>query len=400
MVQTNVCQGSAYLYDISLGPNQNTNSWDFTVSGMTLSTVGQNGAITGPDGDHTITFPNDLIYTKWISEQETSFLQLRGGKARASNFRGKIAKLEEMSAKMKVSQFSLAVLQAKVARNGTEDPYQSVRNVIKKLLKTTEDTVEKRASVKAQCDEIAATNNKAKYDSQMQIDELLVKIEGDEAFLSKTSKQVDEVSKDLSELKENEAEAIKLRAKEKASNEAVIKEAEEGKLAAANAQNVLSAYYGGSATKVQSFLLQDQQPEVTTRDYKGDAAERSSGILGMLDVVIRDFGSRLSKTKELEKMAASDHEEFKKESDADIKTKEGALETKNAEIASTKAELAQHKEALDTQNTINLEAKQALEQSKAMCDQDSGKVRKEERDANIASLKQILVDLDGMISSD
>merc|ERR1719446_643549 len=114
-----------------------------------------------------------------VSKVRASFLQLRGGQARASNFKSKIAKLEEMSARMKVSQFSLAVLQARAA-NGTSDPYLEIRKVIKNLVQTMEGTVANRPTVKAQCDKIAATNNKAKADSQKQIDELLVDIEGEE----------------------------------------------------------------------------------------------------------------------------------------------------------------------------------------------------------------------------
>jgi hypothetical protein len=333
------------------------------------------------------------------SKVRASFLQLRGGQARASNFKSKIAKLEEMSARMKVSQFSLAVLQARAA-NGTSDPYLEIRKVIKNLVQTMEGTVANRSTVKAQCDKIAATNNKAKADSQKQIDELLVDIEGEEAFLSKTSKQVAELEKDISELTENLAEAEKLRAEEKANNEAAIKEAAEGMLAATNAQSTLSAYYGGSNSKVNAGLLQVTQPEVVTADYKNEAAERSSGLLGMLNVVIYDFKNTKSKTEAEEKKAASDHEAFKKESNADIKSKEREVSAKSSQITSKKGSLGDNKEKLEEQEKINLEANQALEESKVMCDQDSYEVRKQERDANIASLKEILSDIEDLIASE
>jgi len=329
----------------------------------------------------------------------TSFLQLRGGQARTSNFKTKIAKLEEMSSRMKVSQFSLAVLRAKAA-NSTADPYLEIRKVIKNLVQTMENTVANRSSVKANCDEIAATNNKAKADSQTEIDGLLVEIEGQEAFLSKTSKQVAELEKDISELTENLAEAEKLRSEEKVSNEAAIKEAAEGMLAATDAQSTLSAYYGGSNSKVNVGLLQITQPEVVTGDYKNEAAERSSGLLGMLNVVIYDFQNTKTKTEAEEKKAASDHEKFKKESKADIKSKESEVSAKSAQITSKKGSLADNRETLGEQEKINLEAKQAMEESKVMCDQDSYEVRKEERDANIASLKEILSDIEDLIASE
>jgi hypothetical protein len=334
-----------------------------------------------------------------VREVRTSFLQLRGGQARASNFKSKIAKLEEMSARMKVSQLSLAVLQFKAA-NGTSDPYLEIRKVIKNLVQTMEGTVANRSSVKSQCDKIAATNNKAKADSQKQIDELLVEIEGEEAFLSKTSKQVAELERDISELTENLAEAEKLRAEEKANNKAAIKEAAEGMLAATNAQSTLSTYYGGSNSKVNVGLLQVTQPEVVTGDYKNEAAERSSGLLGMLKVVIYDFQNTKSKTEAEEKKAASDHTAFKKESSADIESKQREVSAKSSQITSKKGSLAENKEKLGEQEKINLEANQALEESKVMCDQDSYEVRKEERDANIASLKEILSDIEDLIASE
>lgn len=334
-----------------------------------------------------------------VGNARASFLQLRGGQFRAANFKTKIAKLEEMSSRMKVSQFSLAVLRAKAA-NSTADPYLEIRKVIKNLVNTMESTVSNRSSVKAKCDEIAATNNKAKADSQKEIDELLVEIEGEEAFLSKASRQVAELGNDISELTENLAEAEKLRVEEKASNEAAIKQSAEGMLAATNAQSTLSAYYVGSNSKVNVGLLQVTQPEVVTGDYKNEAAERSSGLLGMLNVVIYDFQNTKTKTEAEEKKAASDHTEFKKESKADIKSKEREVSAKSAQITSKKGSLADNKDKFGEQEKINLEAKQAMEESKVMCDQDSYEVRKEERDANIASLKEILSDIEDLIASE
>eukprot|EP00930_Biecheleria_cincta_P050159 TRINITY_DN3533_c0_g1_i1.p1 TRINITY_DN3533_c0_g1~~TRINITY_DN3533_c0_g1_i1.p1 ORF type:complete len:705 (+),score=234.99 TRINITY_DN3533_c0_g1_i1:80-2194(+) len=333
-----------------------------------------------------------------VGKVRTSFLQLRGGQARASNFKTKIAKLEEMSSRMKLSQLSLAVLQAKAA-NGTADPYLEIRKVIKNLVESMENTVANSSSVKAKCDEIAATNNKAKSDSQKEIDGLLVEIEGAEAFLSKTSKQVAELEKDISELTENLAEAEKLRAEEKASNEAAIKEAAEGMLAATNAKSTLSAYYGGSSSKANVGLLQITQPEVVTGDYKNEASERSSGLLGMLNVVIDDFQNTKTKTEAEEKQAASDHIQFKKESKSDIESKEREVSEKSAQITSKKGSLVDNKEQLGEQEKINLEAKRAMEESKKMCDQDSYEARKADRDANISSLKEILRELEDLIAS-
>jgi len=327
-------------------------------------------------------------------------LQLRGGLARASSLKSKVAKLEEMSSRMKNSQFSLAVLQLRAGNGTRTDPYVEIRKVIQNLVDTMEATVANRSSVKAQCDGIQAKNNKAKADSQGEIDELLVEIESEEAFLSKTTKDVAELEKDISELKDNLAEAEKLRAEEKASNEASIKEAVDGLAAATAAKSTLSAYYGGSNSKVNVGLVQVSQPEVVTGDYKDEAASRSSGILGMLDVVIFDFETAKTKTQDEEKKAASDQKEFLSKSNVDTKTKEGTLFGKNRDIKSKMASLTANKGKLDDQDKINLAAKQALEESKAMCDQDSYEVRKEERDSNIASLKEILSDIEDLIASE
>eukprot|EP00930_Biecheleria_cincta_P050160 TRINITY_DN3533_c0_g2_i1.p1 TRINITY_DN3533_c0_g2~~TRINITY_DN3533_c0_g2_i1.p1 ORF type:complete len:711 (-),score=222.16 TRINITY_DN3533_c0_g2_i1:29-2161(-) len=329
-----------------------------------------------------------------------SFLQLRGGRTKASSLKSKFAKLEEMSSRVKNSQFALAVLQLRAA-NGTngKDPYVEIRKVIQNLVQTMEDTVANRSSVKSTCDEIEAKNNEAKAASQSEIDGLLMEIESEEAFLSKTTKQVAELEKDISELKENLAEAEKLRSEEKASNEASIKEAADGFLAATNAKSTLSAYYGASSSKVNIGLVQVSQPDVVTGDYKDEAAARSSGILGMLDVVISDFENTKTKTEAEEKKAASDHKEFVSKSDTDTKNKERDVSAKKYQIKSQNDSLAENKEKLEEQEQINLGAKQALEESKNMCDQDSYEQRKEERDANISSLKQILSDLEDLIAS-
>jgi len=310
-----------------------------------------------------------------------------------------------MAAKVNMTLFSLAVLKVKASNSTSADPYAEIRKVIKNLVTSMENTVANSSSVKAQCDKIAATNNKDKAESQKEIDGLLVAIDGNEAFVSKTSGQVAELEKDVSELKENLAEAEKLRADEKASNEAAIQEASRGEKAATDARSTLMAYYqaspGSSAAggKVNAGFLQVSQPDVNTADYAGEAAQRSSGVLGMLDVVISDFQSSKSKTETEEKKAAADHKKFKADSNTDVASKETELSNKKAEINTKKAKLLADKEALENQEEINLKAKQALEESKAMCAQDSFEKRKEARDANIASLKQILSDLEDMIAA-
>eukprot|EP00930_Biecheleria_cincta_P031697 TRINITY_DN2198_c0_g2_i1.p1 TRINITY_DN2198_c0_g2~~TRINITY_DN2198_c0_g2_i1.p1 ORF type:complete len:703 (-),score=215.23 TRINITY_DN2198_c0_g2_i1:8-2116(-) len=337
--------------------------------------------------------------------RRASFLQLRGGLASVSGQKSKIAKLEEMAARVNMSLFSLAVLKVKASNSTSADPYAEIRRVIKNLVTSMENTTATAASVKTQCDSIAATNNKDKAESQKEIDELLAEIDGTEAFVSKTSEQVGEFEKDISELKENLAEAEKLRADEKASNEAAIQEASRGEKAATDARSTLQAYYASSpgssssSSKSNAGFLQVSQPQVKTADYAGEAAQRSSGVLGMLDVVISDFQSAKSKTEDEEKKAAADHEKFKADSNSDLASKETELSTKKAEINQKQAKLLADKGALETQQEINLKAKQALEESKAMCAQDSYEAQKEARDANIASLKQILSDLEDMIAA-
>jgi len=319
------------------------------------------------------------------------FLQRR---TTASNLESKMAKLEAMSTRMNVPLFSLAVLKVKAA-NAT-DPYASIRGVIKNLVSDMENSSSNAASVKSQCDKIEGANKKDMTESQKQIDELMAEIDGSEAFLARASKGAAELEKDIAELKENFAEAEQLRAAEEKGNEAAVKEAKAGELAATNAKDTLTAYYKASPAS----FLQVPQPKVTTSDYKGEATQRSSGVLGLLEVVISDFQNAKTKTEEEETKAASDYAAFKTKSNSDVSSKGTELKSKKEEISEARLKLLESKGSLENQEEINEKAKQALEESKAMCAPESFTSRKAARDQNIASLKDILVELEDMIAAE
>jgi len=318
------------------------------------------------------------------------FLQRR---TTAPDLDSKMSKLEAMSAKLNVPLFSLAVLKVKAA-NAT-DPYASIRGVIKNLVSDLENSTSNAASVKSQCDKIEGANKKDMAESQKQIDELTAAIDGNEAFLAKESKGAAEIENDIAELKDNFAEAEKLRAAEKSGNEEAIKAAKAGELAASNAKDTLGAYYKASP----GSFLQVSQPKVTTADYKDETTQRSSGVLGLLEVVISDFQSAKTKTEAEETKAASDYEAFETKSKSDVNSKKTGLKSKKEEISEARVKLLDSKGSLDNQEEINKKAKQALEESKAMCAPESFTARKEARDQNIASLKDILVELEDMIGA-
>merc|ERR1719230_1256313 len=154
-----------------------------------------------------------------------------------------------------------------------------------------------------------------------------------EALRDKLKEEIDVLDKEIKELEDELAKATKMRADEKAENEATIKEAEEGKEAVEKAIDILSKFYKTAAkATVLTQGVEDDIPDAGFEGaYKGKQAE-SGGILGMLDVILSDFVRTIKETTKAEMEAQREFLEYERATKVSLTTKNVALDAKTEQL--------------------------------------------------------------------
>merc|ERR1719158_2663765 len=142
-------------------------------------------------------------------------------------------------------------------------------------------------------------------------------------------------------------EATVLREKEKAENEATIKDSKEAQEAVNQALTVLREFYD----KQEAFLQEGQVPEM--KEYKGMGG-KAGGVVGMLEVILSDFARLEAETTADEKQAANEYDEFMADSKADVEAKHKEefdksllKDEKEHDLKGTKKDLGATQEELD-----------------------------------------------------
>merc|ERR1711957_828222 len=111
------------------------------------------------------------------------------------------------------------------------------------------------------------------------------------------------------ELDEAMAKATNLRNSEKAKNQDTIADSEGAQVAVAQALTVLKEFYAKAAEATALIQQQPEAPEIFDEPYKGMGAE-SGGIIGMLEVIEKDFGRLAADTESGEASAQQEYDEF------------------------------------------------------------------------------------------
>merc|ERR1719158_2608129 len=104
-------------------------------------------------------------------------------------------------------------------------------------------------------------------------------------------------------------EATVLREKEKAENEATIKDSKEAQEAVNQALTVLREFYNKQA----GLLQEGQAPEM--KEYKGMGG-KAGGVVGMLEVILSDFARLEAETSADENQAQKEYDTFMADSKA------------------------------------------------------------------------------------
>merc|ERR1719443_1353199 len=363
-----------------------------------------------------------------------SFLQLRQPRALLSQLASKTAakssdapdqdrRAQVLALLRSESQTLKSTLLADLASRVAADPFAKIKKLIQELIERLLQEAADEANHKGWCDKEMSAAKQARTYQAENIAKLNARLATAEATRDKLTEEIQVLDKEIKELEDELAAATKMRADEKAENEATIKEAEEGEEAVSMAIDILSKFYktaakakGGDAiTKAEAEEEGGEEPPkeglvqkgvvVEAPDagfdsgeaYKGKGAE-SGGILGMLDVILSDFKRTIRETTKAEAIAQQEFLEFERETKISLTEKNTARDAKQEHLTKTLDAIAEDKASMESaQDMLNKAIKELMELYDACIDTGmSYAERVALREQEIEALKKALCILDTM----
>merc|ERR1719375_2911946 len=278
---------------------------------------------------------------------QVSLIQVRAldsgsGQAAAQAFLQKQAK--------KLGSRYLALAAARI----TAEPFKKVKKMIKDLIVKLMEEANAEAEHKGFCDTELATNKQTRDNLGAEVDELTASIEEKTAEISQLTTSIKELSDAIAEIKAQQAEATALRQEEKEKNMATIADAQEGTTAVEQALKVLKDFYEGAAflqggAGIKEAMELQRAAQANGAPYKGMQSE-STGVIGMLEVILSDFARLESDTSTDEDAAQSAYEKFMAEGNQDAEVKQAEVDHKTLAKQNAEEALADLKKDLERTN--------------------------------------------------
>merc|ERR1719456_92425 len=159
-----------------------------------------------------------------------------------SSVRDKVVAMIKQSS-IELKSPTLASLATRVAA----DPFAKVKKLIQELIERLLQEAADEANHKGWCDKETGKAKQARNYKAEEIEKLNGRLALNEALRDKLVEEIDVLDTEIKALEDELAKATKMRADEKAENEATIKEAQEGKDAVEMAIDILSKFYKTAA---------------------------------------------------------------------------------------------------------------------------------------------------------
>jgi len=221
-----------------------------------------------------------------------------------------------------------------------------------------------------------------------------------EAKRDKLTEDISVLTTEIDELETSLAKTTKERSEESAENSNTIHEAQEGKAAIEEAIEVLDHFYKTAAKAADVTLLQ-QGPTADMPDAGFEGANRgsqsaSTGILGMMEVILSDFERSISSTEKWEKEAAAEFLEFETTTKVSMGKKTSMKTNKDQELTETNSQIAEDNESLTDEQALLDKSIQEIQELQPACVETgmSYEDRVAKREQEIESLKEALCVLD------
>merc|ERR1719409_1666515 len=188
--------------------------------------------------------------------------------------------------------------------------------MIKDLIVKLMEEAAEEAEHKGWCDTELSTNEQTRKEKTEEVEMLHAEIDELEASIAKLTEDMAELAAAVSELDAAMAKATELRTAEKAKNTETIADAKEAQTATEQALTVLKDFYAKAAEATSFVQKKSKDPEVFKEPYKGMGGD-STGVVGMLEVIVSDFARLDADTSAAEETAQKEYDEFMTDSKTD-----------------------------------------------------------------------------------
>jgi hypothetical protein len=239
-------------------------------------------------------------------------------------------------------------------KSGLAGPFDKVKKMIENLLDKLAKEAAEEADHKAWCDTELTTNKHTRDEKTEAVNRLTAQNEKLTAEIQLLGNEIAALEEEISDVNAALKQATDQRVKEKAENESTVKDAKAAIVAVQRATSVLKQFYAKAAEA--TALVQgpaDDAPVSFTAPYRGMGGS-STGVVGMLEVILSDFSRLEAETSSTESEAQSAFDKFSSDTGADIKamnvavTDKGRLKTKaEKNLNEVKKDIKSTQEELD-----------------------------------------------------
>jgi len=280
---------------------------------------------------------------------------------------------------------------AKAAAQAMEGPFDKVVGMIKSMIAKLTEEAGEEAEHKAWCDGELQANKQTRDSKTAEVSQLTAQKEQIESQLVRLGEEMEALSSAIAELNQQMQQATAQRNKEHAKNTEAVADAKEAQAAVSQALKVLKDFYAKAAAATALVQSHHRQPASFDSAYKGMGGS-STGVVGMLDVILSDFVRLEQETSSEESSAARAFAEFSEDSNADIKMKTDDMKDKGKKSAQKERDLSQtNKDLKATTEELNA-AQDVFNTLKPAC-LDAGvdfEERTARREEEIQSLREAL----------
>ena len=222
----------------------------------------------------------------------------------------------------KLQSAVLSTLALKVAK----DPFKKIKAMIQELIEKLLQEEADEANHKGWCDtEISKTLKDRDYRLR-DITDIHSSIEKLNARKEKLNLTKTELTEEIATLEEDLENQTAAREEEKEEHLQTIEDAKGGLEAIKEAIDILSHFYGAAAKALVQQSPDDEAPDAGFDDTYKASQGASTGILGMMEVIMGDFERTIKETTAAEEQAKRDFIEYERETKMSIAAKTNALE--------------------------------------------------------------------------
>mmetsp|Transcript_10268 Transcript_10268/g.22693 ORF Transcript_10268/g.22693 Transcript_10268/m.22693 type:complete len:753 (-) Transcript_10268:113-2371(-) len=297
----------------------------------------------------------------------------------------------------------LASLATQLTRD--DDPFAKVKALIQDLIERLQKEALNEANMKGWCAKSVSSASQQRDYAAAEVKSLNGKLAVLESEKERLQADMTDLENTTAALTESLAESKTLRNEEKAENEQLIKDSQEGLAAVTEVIDVLAKFYATAANQKTLLLSQTSQrkaaqPKTGAPDAGFEAGEAYqgsdvSGVIGMLEVMQSDFKRTIAETEASEKAAAKDQLELETETEKSLAEKGVAQKEKGEQLATATADFGEASTKLGTESAKLTASVQELSVLHDACfDQGmSVEERATRRDEEVAALNRALCTL-------